>query len=154
MDQGMYLIKSPTAVVFVAIGREPEGSGPGLAAEAWLRLRGTEEVEAVRIALGDVGLLPKRVQPVDFLLERAEGWAMGRIAARGAALHSGSRRPVPDEHGPHGLAATLLGLAIDAPRLVEQIETGTQWVDLEDAAEHAQGVAEEVIAVLPLDGAS
>jgi hypothetical protein len=35
--------------------------------------------------------------------------------------------------------ATLVGLAVDAPRLVERIEADAQWVDLKDAAEDAIG---------------
>ena len=149
MDQGMYLIESTTAVVFVAIGREPEGSGPGLAAEAWLWLRGTEEVEAARIAVVDPLLLPKRVDPVDFLFRRAGAWAANQAAAAGRVLDRSVCRPVVDEDGPSGLVATLLELAIDAPRLVERIEATTRWHDLEGAVDEAQAYAEEV-AVLAM----
>ncbi|WP_145184704.1 hypothetical protein [Planctomycetes bacterium Pla163] len=145
----MYLIESPTAVVFVAIGREPEGSGPGMAAEAWLWLRGTDEVEAARIGVADPLLLPKRVDPVGFLLERVEAWAMGRVAARGGTFDAKSRRPVPDDDSAAGLIATLLELAIDAPRLVERNEATTRWHDLEGAVDEAQAYAEEV-AVLAM----
>jgi hypothetical protein len=131
-------------VVFVAIGGAGEERGPARWAEAWLWLRGAEEVEAVRIGVADPLLLPKRVDPVDFLLERVEAWAMGRVAARGGTFDARSRRPVPDDDSAAGLIATLLGLAIDAPRLVERIEATTQWGELEDAAEEAQGVAEAV----------
>lgn len=144
MDQAMYMIEPPKAV-FAAVSCEPEGSGPELAAEEWLWLRGAKEVEAVLIALGDVGLLKKRVQPVDFLFEQAEACSMGRAAAAGRVPRLGSRCPVPDDESRNGLAAALLGLAIDAPRLVERIETTTQWVELEDVAEGAQGGAEVVL---------
>lgn len=111
-------------------------------AEAWLWLRGSGGVEAVRIGVADPLLLPKRVEPVGFLLERAEAWAMGRVARAGLTLDIGSRRAVPDEEGAHGLVSTLLGLAVDAPQLIRCIETDTLWVDLEEAAEEAAGLAE------------
>jgi hypothetical protein len=80
MDQGMYLIESPTAVVFVAIGgAEDDEVGPGLWAEAWLWLRGTEEVEAVRIGLADPLQLPKQsTQWTSY----SEGQARGRRIRR------------------------------------------------------------------------
>lgn len=72
---------------------------------------------------------------------------MGRAAAAGTTLDTRSRRPVSDGEGPAGLAATLIGLAVDAPRLVERIETTTRWAELEDAAEEAVGIAEWVVVV-------
>ena len=107
----------------------------------------------MRIGVADPLLLPKRVDPVDFLFRRAGAWAANQAAA-GRGLDCRERRPVPEEEGPRGLAATLLGLAIDAPRLVERVETTTQWVELEDAAQYALEVAEEVLVVLPLAGPS
>ncbi|QDU84049.1 hypothetical protein Pla163_11500 [Planctomycetes bacterium Pla163] len=152
MDQGMYLIESPTAVVFVAIGgAEDDEMVPGLWAEAWLWLRGTEEVQAVRIAVADPLQLPKRVDPVDFLFQRAEAWAANQAAAAGRVLDRSVCRPVVDEDGPSGLIVTLLELAIDAPRLVERIEATTRWHDLEGAVDEAQAYAEEV-AVREMSG--
>ncbi|QDU84028.1 hypothetical protein Pla163_11290 [Planctomycetes bacterium Pla163] len=108
------------------------------------RLRGTEEIEAERVGVADPLLLLSRLDPLGFLLKRAEAWALGRAAAAGGALETWSRRPVPDEEGPHGLVATLVGLAVDAPRLVERIEATTRWHDLEGAVDEAQAYAEEV----------
>ncbi|WP_419186348.1 hypothetical protein [Rohdeia mirabilis] len=84
------------------------------------------------------------IQPVGFPLERAEAWAMGRAAAAGKELNCRERRPTPDDDSRHGLAVTLLGLAIDAPTLVERIEATTRWHDLEGAVDEAQGYAEDV----------
>ncbi|QDU84023.1 hypothetical protein Pla163_11240 [Planctomycetes bacterium Pla163] len=152
MDQGMYLIESTTAVVFVAIGgAEDEEMGLGLWAEAWLWLRGSEDVQAVRIAVADPLQLPNRVDPVDFLFRRAGAWAANQATAARRVLDRSVCRPVVDEDGPSGLIATLLELAIDAPRLVERIEATTRWHDLEGAVDEAQAYAEEV-AVLAMGG--
>jgi hypothetical protein len=143
-------IESPTAVVFVAIGgAEDDEMGPGLWAEAWFWLRGTEEFEAARIGVSDPLKLPKRVDPVDFLFRRAGAWAANQAAAAGRVPDRSVCRPVVDEEGPTGLIATLLELAIDAPRLVERIEATTRWHDLEGAVDEAQAYAEEV-AVLAM----
>lgn len=147
MDLGVYLIESPTAVVFVATGEAGEERGPAIWAEAWLWVRGTGEVESVRIALKDVALMPRGVDPIEFLFDRAEYWAKNRVASAGLVLAPATRRRVPDEFGSDGLAATLLGLAIDAPELTRRIETDSQWVDLEDAALEATEGAEAVVVL-------
>lgn len=77
-----------------------------------------------------------------------DAWAMRRVAAAGGALEPRERRPVAEDDSRQGLVATLFGLAVDATRLVERIETDTQWAGLENAAEEALGVTEEVVAVI------
>ncbi|WP_145184809.1 hypothetical protein [Planctomycetes bacterium Pla163] len=99
--------------------------------------------------MADPLLLPKHVDTVGFLLERAEAWAANQAAAAGRVLDRSVCRPVVDEDGPSGLVATLLELAIDAPRLVERIEATTRWHDIEGAVDEAQAYAEDV-AVLAM----
>jgi hypothetical protein len=123
-----------------------------LGRKAWLWLRGAKEVQALRIAVADPLQLPNRVDPVDFLFRRAGAWAANQAAAAGRVLDRSVCRPVVDEVGPNGLTATLLELAIDAPKLVERIEASTRSHDLEGAADEAQAYAEEV-AVLAMGGA-
>ncbi|QDU84026.1 hypothetical protein Pla163_11270 [Planctomycetes bacterium Pla163] len=54
---------------------------------------------------------------------------------------------MPDAEAKGRPVATLVGLAVESPGLVERIEATTRWHDLEGAVDEALAYAEAVLAM-------